>query len=371
MKKSLLILLLMTIFVQSCNETNANEIQLKWHKSYPEDTFQRHITGLKWGLSYLGSTIPYNLEVIKANVKDSTVTLSVKELGLSDTASEKLLQLHKVFKTSEAYKKYGAFDLGRYVALTFGSPKHYYAIVDIPKNFDTYKRLYTLDTVKGYIDNSSVSKVDRIISFSQINQNKQVFISAEIDAISKDTLEYETMERMSNGQLKFGVYDADGNRKTGAERHVTEAGTPAKCIWCHEVVVQPLHRAQNNHLGHLSYKTFRDTLTYFNNQLQNYQDTLWLDEKLKNKRLHTELELVYISFMEPSAERIAREWQMPLKAVKKKLSGLETHTHEEFPFLGYLYHRKDIDALAPHQVIRVSESIREASNYEANLLENN
>jgi len=36
--------------------------------------------------------------------------------------------------------------------------------------------------------------------------------------------------------------------------------------------------------------------------------------------------------------------------------------------LGDLYHRKDIDALAPHTVIEVSESIREKSNNEVNLL---
>ena len=174
---------------------------------------------------------------------------------------------------------------------------------------------------------------------------------------------------MSNGQLKFSIYNADGYIKNAADSKVTKAGKPAKCIWCHETKILPVFRPQLNHIGYLKPIMFNDTLKYYNNELQNYQDSTWKDLNLRNKKLHTELELLYISFMEPSAERISREWQIPLAEVEEKLTGLETHIYQEFPFLGNLYHRKDIDKFSPYTIIEVAESIREHSKNEVNLLE--
>ncbi|WP_299098583.1 hypothetical protein [uncultured Winogradskyella sp.] len=352
----------------SCSKKE-QEINLKWNKSYNEDTFDRSVTGLKWALAYLGSTITTDTTLLGLSYKDSIITLNLNQLGFSEHAKTELSKLQYIFKNSEAYKKNSALDLGRYIALTFGNSHHYYAITDVPKSLNQFLELYTLNNNKGYIDNSSVSKVDRIISFSNISDsNSQGFLSAEIDSISNDTLEYETVEIMPNGQLKFGIYDIDGALKEAGNSKITKAGKPAKCIWCHEVVIQPLFRKQQNHEGYLSYIKFNDTLKYFNRELQDFQDKQWNDPSITNKKLHTELELLYIAFMEPNAERISKEWNLPLADVKKKLAHLETHTHHEFPFLGNLYRRKDIDALAPIKYIEVPGSIREQSSNEVNLL---
>lgn len=363
------IYILLFFIFYSCSDRVDYEINLQWNKGYKEDTFDRSYTGLKWALSYLGSTIANDSIGKGITYKDSIITLNVKQLGFSKNASTTLAKLQYIFKGSEAYKKNNAMDLGRYVALTFGNSHHYYAIVGVPKRLNYFEELYAFDSINGYVDNSSVSKVDRIISFSEISaNNSQGFISAEVDSIDNAILEYETMEIMPNGQLKFGIYDEDGQLKEAANSSITRAGKPAKCIWCHEVVVQPLFRTQQNHKGYLSYLKFKDTLTYFNLKLQVYQDSLWKDKTLLNKKLHTELELLYISFMEPNAERISREWNMPLLEVKQKISHLNTHIHDEFPFLGNLYHRKNIDKLAPFHYLEVPESIREQSNNEVNLL---
>ena len=352
--------IILIVVVTSCNNKEAYEINLKWNKTYPEDTFERNVIGLKWALSYLGSTVANDSTLIKVNAKDSIINLDIKNLGFSESSRKTLAQLQYEFKQTDYYIKNNSYDLGRYIALTFGTPKHYYAIVDISETFKRFKQNYNFSETKGYINNSSVSKVHRIITFSDIAQNNsQAFISAEIDSITKDTLEYETMEVMPNGQLKFGVYNINGELKDAASSTLTNAGKPAKCIWCHEVVVQPLFKAQENYEGYLDYFKLDDTLTYFNNKLQKYQNSLWTDKSLTNKKLHTELELLYISFMEPSAQRIAREWNMPLKEVNKILSGLKTHTHEEFPFLGNLYYRKDIDKLAPFKTLKTPKNIRE------------
>ena len=367
----LLYIVLVCIIGFSCSEEKQEQvINLKWYKAYSEDTFKRNITGLKWALSYLGATESDEIFSNKGiSYKDSIITLNPYQLGLSESAKTNLLKLHAIFKNSEAYKKNNSFDLGRYIAMTYGNSYHYYAIAGTPKNLEQFKQLYTFDSIRGYIDNSSVSKVDRIISFSNLKEkNNQAFISAEIDSISKDTLEYETLDIMPNGQIRFGIYDINGELKDAANNAITKAGKPAKCIWCHEVVVQPIFRTQQNHNGFLTYIKFNDTLKYFNHKLQDYQDSKWKDKNLRNKKLHTELELLYISFMEPTAERIAREWNMPLEKVKLKLSHLNTHVYEEFPFLGNLYYRQDIDALAPIDMLKVPRSIREKSDNEVNLL---
>jgi len=316
----------------SCSKQN-NKINLKWNKGHEQDSLERGITGLKWALSYLGSTIASDSTLKGISYKDSIITLNIDDLGFSKNSRTALAKLQYIFKNTESYKINNSMDLGRYIALTFGNSQHYFAIVNTPKNLEQFYQLYTLDSSKGYIDNSSVSKVDREISFSSISKDHtQGFISIELDTITKDSLEYETAEIMTNGQLRFGIYDSDGELKNAGDN------------------------------------MFNDTLQYFNHKLQGYQDNLWKDKNLLNKRLHTELELAYITFMEPNAQRISEEWKMPLAEVKQKLSHLTTHNYKEFPFLGNLYHRKDIDELGPYNYLEVPESIREESNNEINLL---
>ncbi len=250
--------------------------------------------------------------------------------------------------------------MGRYVALLIGDSYNYFNIAGVPKHLDEYYRQYELEQLKGYIDNSSISKVDRVIAFSKNNTGKsQLYISSEIDSISKEIYEFETMEITANGLMRFGIYDREGNLKEGANSRITRAGKPAKCIWCHETGVQPIFREQQDHPAYLNAQAFKDSLAYFDKKLRAYQKIIWQNKLIKNKRLHTEMELAYISFMEPSLERISREWQLSRSDVKVKLQGLSTHVHEEFPQLGELYHRKDIDSLAPFQSLSAPVSVRE------------
>ena len=84
---------------------------------------------------------------------------------------------------------------------------------------------------------------------------------------------------------------------------------------------------------------------------------------------HTYAELLYISFYEPSPERIAGEWNVPVARVREALTGLPTHAHDEFDFLGeQLYRRSDIDTLAPYGVLAPPTDPREPSAYEPDLL---
>jgi hypothetical protein len=72
--------------------------------------------------------------------------------------------------------------------------------------------------------------------------------------------------------------------------------------------------------------------------------------------------------MEPSAQRLALEWNMTEEKIKTLLAGLPVHEHAEFPFLGELYNRSEIDHFAPYEVLQVPEDAREPSLYEPDFL---
>ncbi|WP_299899460.1 hypothetical protein [uncultured Aquimarina sp.] len=366
-----ILLITITLLILSFSyPKKSNMINLKWNKSYPEDTFTKNVIALKWCLSFLGSDLVADTETVGISTnKEPIITLNIQQLKFNKNASKHLKKLHSQLKKTEEYKKNNAIDLGRYIALTIGSSYHYYKIVDIPNKLQEYHTSYAFDTIKGYIDDSSVSLVDRIISISKNNtENRQAYISTEVDSVSKEIFEYETLEIMNNGQLKFGIYDHNGNIKDVADRTVTNAGKPAKCIWCHETGIQPLFSKQNNYPGYLTYPELKDSLDRNNKLLRSYQDKHWQDKEIRNKRLHTEMEISYISFMEPSAEHISNEWGISIEEVKTKLKHLKTHRHHEFGFIGDLYHRKDIDALAPWKSLEIPESMREKSANEVNHL---
>lgn len=361
---------ILTVFLSYSSAMDKKEIHLKWNKSYVSDNLDKNITALKWCLSFLGSNIASDTLSSGIRIKKpNTIILNIHQLGFNKNATRYLKKLNTKIKKTEEYQKTHTVDLGRYIALTIGSSRHYYNIVNTPKKLREYYSLYTFDSISGYIDNSSISLVDRIISISKSSsKNKQAYIAAEVDSITKEIYEYETVEVMPNGQIKFGIYDKNGLLKDAANTSITNAGKPAKCIWCHETGIQPTFRTQKDHDGYLSYQELSDTLDYYNKQLRSYQDSLWLDKKIKNKRLHTEMEVTYIAFMEPSAEHLANEWGISLQEVQNRLKHLKTHRHHEFDFLGDLYHRSNVDSISPWKVLKVPLHIREKSTNEVNYL---
>ena len=75
--------------------------------------------------------------------------------------------------------------------------------------------------------------------------------------------------------------------------------------------------------------------------------------------------------MEPSAERLSIEWNMTVSNVQSLLSNLSTHIYPEFPFLGSLYDRTEIESFVPFQGLSVSTSVRETSQTEVNHINSN
>lgn len=347
-------------------EKEDNSVVLKWNKAYDTDDIHQSLIGLKWALSYIGAKLPADVSGVYSN--GDRIYINAKAVGLSEKAQLQLNRLHDKIKNSQEYQSQGTIDLGRYVTLLLGASEHYYALTGVPEQLDVLMNQYTLKPEKGYVDNSGVSLEHRIIRFSEPNGLNQLFLSTEINPADGTVFEYETIELMENGQLRFGIFDANGIRKNNADATHSNAGKPAKCMWCHESSIQPLFTVQNNHNGFLPYTDFRDRLLDFRTSHNTLKNNLPMGVDFSQTQQHTLTELLYISFMEPSAERLSREWNLPLADVQNRLAGLPTHIYDEFPFLGNLYHRKDIESRAPFQGLTVSDHVREQSQTEVNHL---
>jgi hypothetical protein len=328
------------------------------------DNIEKAEIGLKWGISLLGAG-SINEGII---INNDLITIDVDLLGFDDAAKENLKILHEVIQNSEEYQINNHVDLGRYISLIIGSSEHYYAITGVAENLNGLLNQYVLNSERGYISNSSVSFLNRIIAFSQQEGLNQAFISHEVTAADQDPIEFETLEIMANGQLRFGIFDENGVRKPAANPMNTNAGKPAKCIWCHESSIQFVFSQQDDIEGFLPRTQFKDSLIIFNRELHTKRLDLDTGIDYSQTQEHTLMELLYISFMEPNAERLSLEWNLSKDDVISRLVGFETHTHDEFPFLGNLYNRNSIEGQAPFNGLQVSGKIREASAVEVNYI---
>jgi hypothetical protein len=297
------------------------------------------------------------------------ITIDISKLGFNQNSEQKLLQLSQIVKNTSEYESLNSVDLGRFITLILGASEHYYEIVGTPKNLNEILNNYTFLPEQGYINNSSIALKHRIISFSEQSGLKQVFISEEVDSITGEVYEYETIELLNNGQVRFGIYDQNGNRIPVANSEHTNAGKPGKCLWCHESSINPMFNSQDNFEGFLTYNDFQNTLVNFRtSHLEMRQNLLPDGVDFTQTQDHTLTELLYISFMEPSAQRLSLEWNMSLEEVQNLTNNIPTHIYEEFPFLGELFYRDQIKSLAPFVGLEVSSKVREESEQEVNYL---
>lgn len=349
-------------------------INLKWNKGYEQETPQQAEIGLIWGLSYLGAEWPLSSYHKAVQWQQGyVIQLNLEYAGFSEQALLAFRQIIHQLVSSEEYKKTGAIDLGRFIMLTLNSSNHYYKITGAVKRFSDYKVQYEYNAVKGAIIESAISTGHRELWLPAGDAvRKWSFVSREglgrIDSGTFLTKEFEMFDVMSNGQLRFNIFDAEGNQLTAAHKSYSDAGKPAKCLWCHEGVIQPAFDAKTSVPGFYSVDSFALFVKEKQKLLNEFRLGLYTKLDYTAKQEHTLLELLYISFSEPSAERLSLEWGMPVEVVKQRLAGLATHQHAEFPFLGDLYNRHEVDQIAPYSSVRVPTSAREESAYEPDLI---
>jgi len=305
---------------------------------------------------------------------NSLLQVNLEKAGFSEEAKRVWQKLVTRFKESGEYTEKGGLEIGRFVMLTLNSSNHYYALTGTSNNYQSFRNRYSFEPKKAAVIESEVSKKHRIIEFpGDSSIAKTAYIAHEVDGSvisgTYSPVEFEVMDIMSNGQLRFGIYNTNGQQVPASDSTKSNAGKPAKCLWCHEVNILQPFTAVTSVPGFYSPEEFKNKVLGRKTVLENQRLLLTNSSLDYNKKQdHTQMELLYISFMEPSAERLSKEWGKTVNEVQQILSGLPTHIHSEFPFLGTLYDRNDVDPLSPYNYLRVPESAREVSAYEPNFI---
>jgi hypothetical protein len=349
-------------------------IDLRWVKGYPRESKSDVEVGLMWTLSFLGAEFPAGAP--KAFIwRDSLVTLDLDRVGLPVGARPVWERFVALLKQSDEYRTMGGIDVGRFVMLTLCSPNHYYALTVAPPNLAEVKQRHQFDAKQMAILQSGIANGNRLLEICDASKYSEVvFIGYEgTGRLADGTFEkkeVEVLDAMKNGQLRFALYDLDGQLKTNASRSLTDAGTPAKCLWCHEINLQLALKNKVDVDGYHTTKEFDEIIKDRMKIVDAYRNGLNSKIKFTRTQDHGYAELLYLSFMEPSIERLALEWNVPIEKTALLLKDKPTHSQPELEMLGkkYLYRRNEVDALAPFEVVRVPSDALEPSDYEPDLL---
>jgi hypothetical protein len=359
-------------------EDAALVIDLRWVRNYPAERKSNVDTGLYWALSFLGAKLPASADILRWHGQTVTVDLGAAQVQpQSKAAWKKLLQ---ILKSSDEYRKTGAVDIGRFVFLSLCSANHYYELTGTSPNFSQFLAAHNFGSRQIAVVESGVAHGNRLIDVgSSANIGTIAFVAYEGHGALKDgsfqKQDVETLEFMPNGQLHFGLYDLSGHLKTAATPALTRAGKPSKCLWCHEINLNPPFSNVTDLPGYYSTQQFRDLVASEMRTVASYRQTLRSKVDFRKTQDHTNAENLYISFAQPTVERLAAEWNLPVDAVRQKLQArnLKPHPHSaeaDDGILGdQLYDRTEVDALAPYAGVRGPTDFREASSYEPNLLQ--
>jgi hypothetical protein len=353
-------------------------IDLRWVRNYPAERKRDVNTGLYWALSFLGAKLPAAANILTWHGQVVTVDLDAAQLQPgSEAAWKRLLQ---DLKASDEYRKMGAIDIGRFVFLSLCSANHYYQLTGTSPTFAQFLAKHSFASRQIAVVESAVARGNRLIDVGTGGGIGAIaFVAYEGDGALKDgsfhKQDIETLEFMPNGQLHFGLYDLSGHLKTAATPGLTKAGKPSKCLWCHEINLNPPFRNVTDLPGYYSTQQFRDLVASEMRSVASYRQTLRAKVDFRKTQDHTNAENLYLSFAQPTAERLAAEWNMPVDAVRQKLQAgqLKPHPHSveaDDGILGdQLYDRTEVDALAPYSSVRGPSDFREASSYEPALLQ--
>jgi hypothetical protein len=372
--------------ISGCNRVNqpltpkdqSLVIKLRWIKSYPSQARSQVDTGLFWALSFLGAKLPADAAIISWD--GTAVTLDLDAAGVMETSKPAWKKLLDVLKSSDEYRMMGGIDIGRFVFLSLCSSYQYYALTGVSPNYAEFRAKHAFAPRQVAIVESAVAHGNRLIEVGQGEGiNSVAFVAFEgagsLQAHSFEKADIETLDFMENGQLRFGLYDLEGHLKATTTPALTAAGKPSKCLWCHEINLQPPFRNVTDLEGFYSTKQFKELVASSTQVVARYRKTLASKVDFTRLQDHSNAEDLYLSFAEPTASRLAAEWNMPLERVTQLLAGrnLKTHPHSERIDDGVLgddlYDRNEVDSLAPYATIHGPSDMREASSYEPNLLQ--
>lgn len=365
---SFFIIVITAVIVVSCKEKKEPvNINLSYTINFEGDSIDDKRNGLKWALSYLGASLKENsFDTFCIQKKNNIISVNFEELGFSEQALPVLGELCDSLKNTEEYKDKNSIDIGAFIALTIGVSKHYYAITNVFPTYKNFKDNYFNGKEKEFaVVKSSVTHNNRkLILHTDSSAVRTAFIAEEgsgsIDSGTFKAHVFEVFDVMPNGQLRFAVYNEEGKLIDGSPASSGQAGKPAKCIWCHELYIQPLFKKTPDVKGYLTENEFLEVIKLQMEIIDKYRSTLKGGIDFTKTQQHTQMELLYISYMEPSVKKLSQEWGIEEEKLKLILENNAKHKFSEFDFLGDLYNRNELIKYSPYKVyapISVRETI--------------
>ncbi len=331
-------------------------LSLHWVQAHDDESWEQARAGLAWNLSLLGVSLPDDgswAQVAEDQVAEEqaegTVHLTLDLSGASLTGGDAWLAALAPMR--EHAETVGSVDVGRFLMRTQFAPWTYLAISEAcPTRAGFEARVMTGELGSFAVTDSLLTAGHRQLVFPRAPGawSEVAFLAMEGEgSLVDDTfevLEVETVDILPTGQSRFAVYGLDGALRPASDPELSPAGQPGRCMWCHEETLQGVLDDNTPVAGNLTVEEFRVAL----DDAQVLIDAERLAQvELQESEAHTWGERLAQGFLRPSADRLAREWGVSTDevAMQAEALGLTRETDPEYPQLGELYSREEID---PH-----------------------
>jgi hypothetical protein len=336
-------------------------IKAHWYQSYPDEQRDHIDTGLIWTFSFLGAELPAKSYTAATNWTGKQIEIDFSKLGFDLVVLPQIASILAEIKRSEEYEITQGIDIGRLVSTLLIESNHYYSITQVPKKLVLENEAFEDSCM---IMQSSVSPHPRMILLPKSAVSPALrFLAKEGSFDSAKAImipeEFEVIDVMDNGQLRFSIYDKDHKRIAWANPELSFGGKPSKCLWCHETVLNPNFTNSTSHPNFLEVDKFNERIESEQQVLNERRQGCSTDIDFAQLQAHTYCELLYIGYYEPSLKRLAQEWGMSETDAARKLKNESTHPHAEFTFFESLYHRSDVEHLSPVQHVSTPLTTRE------------
>ncbi len=296
-------------------------VPLWWIPSVGDSDWESARAGLWWALSNLGASPPAGeggliLEAEPVEADDGVrFTLDLGAVGFADAA---LLPLADALQPVRvAAEREGSVDLGRFLLATLYDPSRYYAITGACPTLVGWRTArQSADPLLYAVTLSLLVEGDRRISLNPIAVNP---VNRSVDALAYAAeegegslaagdfhpLETEVVDLFPTGQQRFAIYDEFGALRAAS---ASGAGQPGKCIWCHETSLQRGTSANPGVPGYLTSAAFMEAIDAAEGVMEAARHAAPGAVRWDEPLVHEWAERLTLSFLEPSASRVAIEW---------------------------------------------------------------